>query len=66
MCIISLIRSSALWKKTMDGEARSASAMKPMPFWKQAVDLKKAAHFFSNAVAPVVIINVDILTDMDL
>lgn len=28
--------------------------------------LKKAAHFFSNTTAPVVIINVDILTDMDL
>jgi MurNAc alpha-1-phosphate uridylyltransferase len=28
--------------------------------------LKKAAHFFNNTAAPVVIINVDILTDMDL
>lgn len=28
--------------------------------------LKKAAHFFSNTVTPIVIINVDILTDLDL
>lgn len=28
--------------------------------------LKKAAHFFSKTVAPIVIINVDILTDLDL
>ncbi|MBO9634188.1 MAG: nucleotidyltransferase family protein [Chitinophagaceae bacterium] len=28
--------------------------------------LKKAAHFFSSTVSPIVIINVDILTDLDL
>lgn len=28
--------------------------------------LKKAAHFFSGTISPIVIINVDILTDMDL